>query len=206
MTIIINYNLGNPKSIQNMLAYLGIESRISANHEDIASADRLILPGVGHFQRGMEQLEQLGLIDVLMKEVLENKKPILGICLGMQLLTKHSEEGNLAGLGFIDAQTKKFELKDVTLKVPHMGWNNVYQREDHPIWHRIADGSRFYFVHSYFVKAQYEASVIGSADYGFPFDAVIQQDNIVATQFHPEKSAASGLQLLQNFVAWDGNQ
>ena len=87
-----------------------------------------------------------------------------------------------------------------------MGWNNVYQREDHPIWHRIADGSRFYFVHSYFVKAQYEASVIGSADYGFPFDAVIQQDNIVATQFHPEKSAASGLQLLQNFVAWDGNQ
>ena len=206
MTIIINYNLGNPKSIQNMLAYLGIESRISANHEDIASADRLILPGVGHFQRGMEQLEQLGLIDVLMKEVLENKKPILGICLGMQLLTKHSAEGNRAGLGFVDAQTKKFELQDANLKVPHMGWNNVYQREDHPIWHRIADGSRFYFVHSYFVKAQYEASVIGSADYGFPFDAVIQQDNIVATQFHPEKSAASGLQLLQNFVAWDGNQ
>ncbi len=114
MTTIINYNLGNPKSIKNMLAYLGIESIISADHEDIASAERLILPGVGHFQHGMEQLEQLGLLDVLNKEVLENKKPILGICLGMQLLTKHSEEGNLAGLGFIDAQTKKFEFQDAT--------------------------------------------------------------------------------------------
>jgi glutamine amidotransferase len=125
MTTIINYNLGNPKSIKNMLEYLGIESRISADCADIASAEHLILPGVGHFKHGMKQLEQLGLIEILKKEVLENKKPILGICLGMQLLTKHSEEGNLGGLDFIDAQTKKFELQDATLKVPHMGWNTV---------------------------------------------------------------------------------
>ena len=170
MTIIINYNLGNPKSIQNMLAYLGIESRISANHEDIASAERLILPGVGHFQHGMEQLELLGLVEVLKNEVLENKKPILGICLGMQLLTKHSEEGNLAGLGFIDAQTKKFELKDVTLKVPHMGWNNVEMSKPNSlITNGLTEEARFYFVHSFYVRCNNESDVLTSTSYGHSF-------------------------------------
>jgi len=199
MTTIINYNLGNPKSIKNMLAYLGIESRISANHEDIASADRLILPGVGHFQHGMEQLEQLGLIDVLKQEVLENKKPILGICLGMQLLTKHSEEGNLAGLGFIDAQTKKFELKDATLKVPHMGWNTVEFKKQSKINSGVSINPRYYFVHSYFVDCANLDDVLCATQYGQEFVSGFQHQNIFGLQFHPEKSHKFGMELLANF-------
>jgi glutamine amidotransferase len=199
MTTIINYNLGNPKSIKNMLAYLGIESRISANHEDIASADRLILPGVGHFQHGMEQLEQLGLIDVLKKEVLENKKPILGICLGMQLLTKYSEEGNLAGLGFIDAQTKKFELKDATLKVPHMGWNTVEFKKQTKINSGVSINPRYYFVHSYFVDCANLDDILCATQYGQEFVSGFQHQNIFGLQFHPEKSHKFGMELLANF-------
>jgi glutamine amidotransferase len=199
LTTIINYNLGNPKSIKNMLAYLGIESRISAHHEDIASADRLILPGVGHFQHGMEQLEQLGLIDILKQEVLENKKPILGICLGMQLLTKHSEEGNLAGLGFIDAQTKKFELKDVTLKVPHMGWNTVEFKKKSIINSGVSMIPRYYFVHSYFVDCANLDDILCTTQYGPEFVSGFQRQNIFGLQFHPEKSHKFGMELLANF-------
>jgi glutamine amidotransferase len=199
MTTIINYNLGNPKSIKNMLAYLGIESRISANHADIASAERLILPGVGHFQHGMEQLEQLGLVDILKKEVSENKKPILGICLGMQLLTRHSEEGNLAGLGFIDAQTKKFELQDPTLKVPHMGWNTVEFKKDSPMSTGVSTNPRYYFVHSYFVDCANQNDIFCTTQYGHEFVTGFQHQNIFGVQFHPEKSHKFGMELLANF-------
>jgi glutamine amidotransferase len=199
MTTIINYNLGNPKSIKNMLAYLGIESRISANHADIASAERLILPGVGHFQHGMEQLEQLGLVDILKKEVSENKKPILGICLGMQLLTRHSEEGNLAGLGFIDAQTKKFELQDETLKVPHMGWNTVEFKKDSPMNTGVSINPRYYFVHSYFVDCANQNDIFCTTQYGQEFVSGFQHENIFGLQFHPEKSHKFGMELLDNF-------
>jgi glutamine amidotransferase len=199
MTTIINYNLGNPRSIQNMLAHLGLESRISANHADITSADRLILPGVGHFQHGMHQLEQLGLIDILKKEVLENKKPILGVCLGMQLLTKHSEEGNLAGLGFIDAQTKKFELQDATLKVPHMGWNTVEFKKDSPMNAGVSINPRYYFVHSYFVDCANQDDILCTTQYGQEFVAGFQHENIFGVQFHPEKSHKFGMELLANF-------
>jgi len=200
MTTIINYNLGNPKSIKNMLAYLGIESRISANHEDIASAERLILPGVGHFQHGMEQLELLGLVEVLKNEVLENKKPILGICLGMQLLTKHSAEGNRAGLGFVDAQTKKFELQDANLKVPHMGWNEVSWQKESALLASIAEKPRYYFVHSYFVECNQKDDVLGTTHYGQDFVAAFQHESIIGMQFHPEKSHRFGMELLQNFT------
>ena len=199
MTTIINYNLGNPKSIKNMLAYLGIESRISSDHSDIASAERLILPGVGHFQHGMQQLEQLGLIDILKKEVLENKKPILGICLGMQLLTKHSEEGNLAGLGFVDAQTKKFELQDATLKVPHMGWNTVEFKKDSAMNTGVSINPRYYFVHSYFVDCANQDDILCTTLYGQEFVSGFQHQNIFGLQFHPEKSHKFGMELLANF-------
>lgn len=199
MTTIINYNLGNPKSIKNMLAYLGFNSKISSEHADIASAERLILPGVGYFQHGMEQLEQLGLIDVLNKEVLENKKPILGICLGMQLLTKHSEEGNLSGLGFVDARTKKFELKDATLKVPHMGWNTVEYKKDSQINTGLSINPRYYFVHSYFVDCANVDDILCIAQYGQEFVAGFQHENIFGLQFHPEKSHKFGMELLANF-------
>ena len=182
-----------------MLAYLGIESRISANHADIVSAERLILPGVGHFQHGMEQIEQLGLIDILKKEVSENKKPILGICLGMQLLTRHSEEGNLAGLGFIDAQTKKFELQDETLKVPHMGWNTVEFKKDSPMNTGVSINPRYYFVHSYFVDCANQNDILCTTQYGQEFVSGFQHENIFGLQFHPEKSHKFGMELLDNF-------
>ena len=199
MVTIIDYNLGNPKSIKNMLAYLGIESRISSDHLKIASAERLILPGVGHFQHGMEQLEQLGLIEILKKEVMEKNKPLLGICLGMQLLTKHSEEGNLAGLGFIDAQTKKFVLQDATLKVPHMGWNTVEFKKDTLINTGVSMNPRYYFVHSYFVNCANQEDVICTTSYGGDFVSGFQYDNIFGLQFHPEKSHKFGMELLTNF-------
>jgi len=199
MTTIINYNLGNPKSIKNMLAYLGIESRISSDHAEIASAERLILPGVGHFQHGMEQLEQLGLIELLKKEVLENKKPILGICLGMQLLTKYSEEGNLAGLGFVDAQTKKFELQDSSLKVPHMGWNTVSFQKESKLIQEVSENPRYYFVHSYYVDCAHQEDILCSTNYGVDFVSGFQYNNIFGLQFHPEKSHKFGMELLANF-------
>ncbi len=182
-----------------MLAYLDIESRISAHNDDIASADRLILPGVGHFQHGMVQLEQLGLVNLLKKEVLEKKKPILGICLGMQLLTKHSEEGNLEGLGFIDAQTKKFEFEDATLKVPHMGWNTVEYKKHSAINKCVSMNSRYYFVHSYYVDCANQDDILCSTQYGKEFVSGFQHQNIFGFQFHPEKSHKFGMELLSNF-------
>jgi glutamine amidotransferase len=199
LTTIINYNLGNPKSIKNMLAYLGIESRISSDHAEITSADRIILPGVGHFQHGMEQLGHLGLIDILKREVLEKKKPILGICLGMQLLTKHSEEGNLEGLGFIDAQTKKFHLQDTTLKVPHMGWNTVDFQKESKLIQEISKKPRYYFVHSYYVDCAIQEDILFTTNYGEDFVSGFQHNNIFGLQFHPEKSHKFGMELLANF-------
>ena len=199
MTVIINCNLGNPKSIQNMLAYLGIESRISANHAEIASADRLILPGVGHFKQGMEQLNQLGLLEVLENMVLVDKKPILGICLGMQLLTKYSEEGHVAGLGFIDAKTKKFEFQDRNLKGPHMGWNSVEFLKETALNSGISIQPRYYFVHSYFVECADPDDILCTTIYGQEFVSGLQHENIFGLQFHPEKSHKFGMDLLANF-------
>ncbi len=199
MTTIINYNLGNPKSIKNMLAYLGIDAQISWDPIIIANSERLILPGVGHFQHGMEQLEQLGLIGALNKAVLEDKKPILGICLGMQLLTKFSEEGNLEGLGFIDAQTKKFDLDDPKLKIPHMGWNTVKFNKKSELTTEIRSNPRYYFVHSYFVECNAKDDVLCTTNYGQEFVSGFQNENIFGLQFHPEKSHKFGMELLSNF-------
>jgi len=196
---IINYNLGNPQSIKNMLAYIGIESRISAVHSQITTSDHLILPGVGHFQHGMEQLEDLGLVDVLKQVVLENEIPILGICLGMQLLTKHSEEGNINGLNFIDALTKKFDFQDATFKVPHMGWNSVEFKKDSPINKGVVSNPRYYFVHSYFVECANQDDILCTTSYGKNFVSGFQNQNIFGLQFHPEKSHRFGMEILANF-------
>jgi len=199
LTTIINYNLGNPKSIKNMLGYLGIDAQISSDPIEIANAERLILPGVGHFQHGMEQLRQLGLIEVLNKAVLEDKKPILGICLGMQLLTKDSEEGNLNGLGFINAHTKKFELKNSILKVPHMGWNTVSYMKESQLIEDISKTPRYYFVHSYYVACLNQDDILCATQYGREFVSGFQHENIFGLQFHPEKSHKFGMELLANF-------
>ena len=161
-----------------MLCYLGIDAQISSDPEEIAKAERLILPGVGHFQHGMEQLAQLGLIEVLKKAILEDKKPILGICLGMQLLTKHSEEGNIGGLGFIDAQTVKFTLVDPKLKIPHMGWNTVEYKKESCLRNEIRPNPRYYFVHSYFVECNKKEDVLCSTDYGKEFISGYEHENI----------------------------
>lgn len=182
-----------------MLAYLGIKSIISSDITEIAAADRLILPGVGHFQYGMEQLEQLGLVEVLKKEVLENKKPVLGICLGMQLLTTHSEEGDVKGLGFVDAQTKKFQWQDKSLKVPHMGWNEVEFQKDSFLCSGLKPKPRYYFVHSYYVECANREDILCTTMYGQEFVSGFQYQNIFGLQFHPEKSHKFGMELLANF-------
>ncbi len=183
-----------------MLGYLGIDSQITSDPIGIASANRLILPGVGHFQHGMEQLEQMGLIEVLNKVVVEDKKPILGICLGMQLLTKFSEEGNIEGLGFIDAQTKKFDLDDPKLKIPHMGWNTVKFNKKSELITEIRSNPRYYFVHSYYVECNDQDDVLCTTEYGQNFVSGFQHENIFGLQFHPEKSHRFGMELLQNFT------
>jgi glutamine amidotransferase len=197
--IIIDYNLGNPKSIKNMLGYLGVDSKITTDSNDILNASHLILPGVGHFRHGMEQLEKLGLIEVLKEAVMDYKKPILGICLGMQLLTEFSEEGNLDGLGFIDAQTKKFDLDDPKLKIPHMGWNTVKFNKESELTTEIRPNPRYYFVHSFYVECNAKDDVLCTTNYGQEFVSGFQRENIFGLQFHPEKSHKFGMELLANF-------
>jgi glutamine amidotransferase len=200
LTTIINYNLGNPKSIKNMLSYLGIDAVISDDLNTLKSADRLILPGVGHFAHGMYQLNNLGFTDVIKEHALTQKKPILGICLGMQLMTNVSEEGDVNGLGLIDAQTKKFQLQDKSLKIPHMGWNEVSWQKESPILNSLSEKPRYYFVHSYFVECNNQNDVLGTTHYGQDFVSAFQHENIIGMQFHPEKSHKFGMELLQNFT------
>ena len=200
MTTIINYNLGNPKSIKNMLSYLGIDAVISDDLNTLKSADRLILPGVGHFAHGMNQLNNLGFTDVIKEHALTQQKPILGICLGMQLMTNFSEEGDVEGLGLIDAQTKKFQLQDKSLKIPHMGWNEVSWQKESPILNSLSEKPRYYFVHSYFVECNNQNDVLGTTHYGQDFVSAFQHDNIIGMQFHPEKSHQFGMELLKNFT------
>jgi glutamine amidotransferase len=200
MTCVINYNLGNPKSIKNMLSYLGIDAVISDDLNALKSADRLILPGVGHFAHGMNQLNNLGFTDVIKEHALTQQKPILGICLGMQLMTNFSEEGDVDGLGLIDAQTKKFQLQDKSLKIPHMGWNEVSWQKESPILNSLSEKPRYYFVHSYFVECFNQNDVLGTTHYGQDFVSAFQHDNIIGMQFHPEKSHQFGMELLRNFT------
>ena len=201
MITIVNYDMGNLGSIQNMLKKIGVKSIITSSSEDILNAEKLILPGVGHFKRAMDNLAAFGLIDTLNQKVLVEKTPILGICLGMQLMTSYSEEGECAGLGWIDAQTLRFPSYETTgLKVPHMGWNEV----SFPNTHYLAEGlvdPRYYFVHTYRVKCESPENVLCTTSYGETFHSGICKDNIVGVQFHPEKSHAFGMRLLENFCS-----
>ena len=191
--------MGNLGSIQNMLKKLGVKSIVSSSPEDILQAEKLLLPGVGHFSRAMENLERYELIDVLNQKVIHEKTPILGICLGMQLMTEYSEEGNCKGLGWIKAKTEKFvSFEKSGLKVPHMGWNEVSFKNNHFLSKELTD-PRFYFVHSYRVMCESADSVLCTTNYGGEFHSGIQHENILGVQFHPEKSHAFGMKLLENF-------
>jgi glutamine amidotransferase len=199
--VIVNYGLGNLGSIFNMLKKIGVESVISSEVETITQATKVILPGVGHFDRAMERLKGTPLRDVLDRKALVDKVPILGICLGMQLLSRGSEEGSLPGLGWIPASTVRFRPEpDSRLKVPHMGWNEVERTTPSPLTEGFDAEFRFYFVHSYFVRTDDRAHSILVARHGIEFDAGIQKDNIFGVQFHPEKSHRFGMKLLANFA------
>jgi glutamine amidotransferase len=202
MITIVNYGLGNLASIQNMCRKLGIESVITDQAELIEQADRLILPGVGHFRAGMDNLHASGLKPLLDRLVIDEKKPVLGICLGAQLMTRHSEEGDVDGLGWVDADTIAFDpLKLGGLKIPHMGWTDILIRASaDPIWEGIPDDPRFYFVHSYHFNFRNEAEVAATAQYGYEFACAFRKDNIYGMQFHPEKSHKYGMRILENFA------
>jgi glutamine amidotransferase len=199
MITIINYGMGNLGSVQNMLKYIGVASQISNDITVIEKADKLLLPGVGAFGAAMQLINDSGLTDVLNYKAMEQKVPILGICLGMQLLTKNSQEGNVNGLGWIDAETKKFQFQNNDLKIPHMGWNFIKPLQQNKLLENLNSESKFYFVHSYYVKCNNQNDVLANAHYGTDFNAIINHNNIYGAQFHPEKSHKFGMQLLTNF-------
>ncbi len=198
MIVIIDYGIGNLGSIQNMLRKAGVEAAIGRDAASLENAGGLILPGVGAFDPAMASLETSGLLPILRRRVLEEKIPLLGICLGMQLLTKRSDEGRTPGLGWVDAETVRFPNQ--CLKVPHMGWNTVGIKLDDPLFRDMPPEPRFYFVHSYFVKCAGEENVLTTTPYGHEFCSSLVQGNIRGVQFHPEKSHKFGMKLLKNFA------
>lgn len=200
MITIVDYNMGNLGSIRNMLRKLGIDSQTSADPEVISRAQRLILPGVGAFDAGMQSLGRSGLIEALNRRVLVDRMPILGICLGMQLMTRHSEEGESDGLGWVDAQVTRFRPTDASLKVPHMGWNKVRMLRPSALTDALPPEPRFYFVHSYYVSCRRREDALLSTTYGVEFDSAFECANIWGVQFHPEKSHKFGMALLSNFA------
>ena len=200
MVGIINYGLGNLGSIQNMLKVIGENSIISADIKALNTCDRYILPGVGAFDAGMTRLQESGLVDFIKNKVLEEKAPILGICLGMQLLGRKSEEGSLPGLGLIPFDNIRFRLEDSNLRVPHMGWDIVEFKQSNPLLKNLQGTQRYYFVHSYHALCDSKDNILMTCDYGYEFAAAVVKDNIMGVQFHPEKSHDFGMALLNNFV------
>ena len=202
MVILVDYGMGNIRSIQKHFKRMDIPSDYSSDPDVLSRAEKLVLPGVGNFRSGMEHLIEYGLIDVLNEKAIRDKVPILGICLGMQLLTGHSEEGDTAGLGWIEGETKKFEFGDSSgsLKIPHIGWNSLEIVGESPLLAGIKKEDLFYFVHSYHVVCECRDHIQAETTYGYSFPSVIQKDNILGTQFHPEKSHGAGRQIIRNFV------
>ncbi len=199
--VIIDYQVGNLSSIANMLKKVGQKSIISGDINEIKSADKLILPGVGSFDYGMNKLNESGITEVLNEKALNDKIPFLGICLGAQLLTQSSEEGVLAGLGWFKAKTIKFDFSNLQtkLKIPHMGWTEVQAPRPCPLMENLVD-SRFYFVHSFHFTTPDESEIMLQSEFGYPFVSALWKENIYAVQFHPEKSHKFGMQLMRNFI------
>jgi len=203
MIIIVDYGMGNLGSVKNMLKKIGEESLISSKKEDISNAKKLLLPGVGSFDSAMKNLHDLDVIDLIKKKVLVEKVPILGICLGMQLLTNTSEEGRLEGFGYVDAEVKRFDFEslDKKLPIPHMGWNKTILHKESNLYKDNNDKNRrFYFVHSYAVTCKDENDILTTTEYGYEFVSSFEKDNIIGCQFHPEKSHKYGMKLFKNFV------
>ena len=200
--VVIDYGMGNLRSVAKALERLGIAAVVSSDPVIIEKAEKLILPGVGHFAYGMEKLRQLDIVDLLNHRILDLHTPVLGICLGMQLMTRFSEEGNVEGLNWIDAKTIRFPVEFALrkIKVPHIGWNNTTRNNNHSFWENISQEDLFYFVHSYYVSCTNRQDSLFQSTYGITFDSGFLHENIIGVQFHPEKSHKSGLKLLKNFI------
>lgn len=200
MIVIVDYGVGNVHSILNMLKKIGVDAKLSESPNDVLTADKVILPGVGSFDYGMKQLEETGYKDAVIEFATKSKKPLLGICLGMQMLGLSSEEGTLPGLKLIPFESKKFNLINTKLKVPHMGWDYVVPtNKEIKFVENFDDEFRFYFVHSYYAVCEQQENVLLTCDYGVEFAAGVHKENIYGVQFHPEKSHRFGMQLLKNF-------
>jgi glutamine amidotransferase len=202
MIAIVDYGMGNLGSVKNMLRKVGAQAIITSNPEVIDKAEKIILPGVGSFDSGMRNLIDLGLVDVLEKRVKQDKVPVLGICLGVQLMTKGSAEGDLNGLGWFDATAVKFNNDEVQerLLLPNIGWRNVELIKPSKLFENMHDDPRFYFVHSYHLISNDASNVLLNAYYGYDYVAAFEQENILGVQFHPEKSHKYGMKLFENFV------
>ncbi|MDT8282790.1 MAG: imidazole glycerol phosphate synthase subunit HisH [Gammaproteobacteria bacterium] len=210
---VVDYGMGNLRSVSKALEHVvaaGQRVIVSSNADEIAGAERVVFPGQGAARDCMKHLKDLHLADVVLKAA--HEKPFLGICMGMQVLMTHSEENHgINCMNLYAGNVRAFSDESLKsqmqgLKIPHMGWNKVSHEQQHPLWQDIEDNGRFYFVHSYYVDPQDRSLIAGSTEYGIKFVSAIARDNVFAAQFHPEKSAHDGLQLLKNFCRWDGNQ
>ncbi|WP_071658857.1 MULTISPECIES: imidazole glycerol phosphate synthase subunit HisH [unclassified Duganella] len=207
--VVVDYGMGNLRSVAQALRAVAPEANVLISGEvaDIETADRIVLPGQGAMPDCMRSLRESGVQEALL--VAARTKPLMGVCIGEQMLFDGSEEGNAAGLGLLPGKVVRFQLDGQVqedgsrFKVPQMGWNQVHQNASHPMWQDIADNSYFYFVHSYFAQPERAEHTVGQTVYGAAFSCAVARDNIFATQFHPEKSAAAGLQLYKNFVHWN---
>jgi glutamine amidotransferase len=203
VTIIIDYNAGNLRSVQRACREIGLEAQVCADPDVVRTAERVIFPGVGAAGSAMASLIDSGLDDAL-REVIDAGRPVLGICLGLQISLDYSEENDTHTMGLIGGNVRRFSLQDPSLKVPHIGWNEVCPVRDHPVLSGIEPGDEFYFVHGYYPEPSNPEHVLATTEYESLFASALGKDNYVATQFHPEKSGRVGLRLLSNFASWDG--
>ena len=201
MISIIDYKAGNLTSVERALKYLGVPCRITDKPQEILSSERVIFPGVGAAGKAMEVI-QAGNLNRVIREVIDRKIPFLGICLGTQIILERSEEDNAKCLGIIPGTVKRFP--PVGIKIPHMGWNHISMKRRHPILRNIDPRGQFYFVHSYYPEPENREDIIAVTDYGIQFASILGHGNVVATQFHLEKSGKHGLEILRNFTRWDG--
>jgi glutamine amidotransferase len=201
MIAIINYGMGNLGSVKRKMDRIGAKSIITSDTNEIKNSSKIILPGVGHFAKAASEIKNRGLWDLLSDQVLIEKKLVLGICLGMQIMANYSEEGDSAGFGWIDAKVIRFKVSDlIRYKIPHMGWNTISPVKESSLFEKLTPDSEFYFVHSFHVKCNNSDEILAETNYCHSFTSAFQKENIFGVQFHPEKSHDAGEVLLRNFI------